>query len=90
MTPSEVDQIFIADKLLNLISDIKPEKDPDAKTLNHAAWMIMKVRSCEVKGDKAHRWLGYSTAILTINNITSIDHMRDLVREARSKAPNNQ
>ena len=59
-----------------------PIRDPDGKTKSHAHWMLIGLREGYVKGDKAHRWLGYAQAIIVSHGHLSLNDMKEINRDS--------
>lgn len=44
----------------------------------HIAYMIIKILSGGVEGEKAHRWLGYIQGVLVARGFASLDEMKEV------------
>ncbi len=59
------------------------KRDVDGVTIEHALWMLGGIAEGYVRGEKAHRWLGYAQALLVILDVTTLEIMKQRNRSAK-------
>jgi len=70
----------VLDRYLYLIGH-EPSCEPDPGTsLPHLAWMLSELKSGNVRGYKAHRWLGFVQGILIANGHATVPEEREFTR----------
>ena len=67
-----------ADNMLGYITNIPTQKTTKGLTLAHAKWMLEGISREYVKGDKAHRWLGWAQAILCQYSVVDLDTLKTM------------
>lgn len=58
------------------------KKPNDSLGRSHIANLLTKIVDGTVKGEKAHRWLGWSQAALVGTGNATLDEMKDINRRA--------
>lgn len=58
------------------------KRDLCGKTPGHAIWMLKGIQDGYIEGEKAHRWLGYSQAIVVIEGILSLSTCKNINTES--------
>lgn len=59
-------------------ASLKPGRDEDGATVEHALWMLGQVRTLQVQGNKAHRWLGYAHGLLVSHGIITLEDAKSI------------
>lgn len=54
------------------------QRNPEAKGVPHAIWMLEGIADGYVQYDKAHRWLGYAQALLVCDGILTVDQAKGI------------
>ena len=59
----------------------RTEYDPGGRNVGHIGHMLLKLKTGQVNGDKAQRWLGYVQALTVFYGIYTLDELRELNKE---------
>lgn len=55
-------------------------RNPEAKGVPHAVWMLEGIADGYVQYEKAHRWLGYAQALLVCDGILTVYQAKEINR----------
>lgn len=59
-----------------------PKRDEEARSLEHAVWMLLEIYWKKIEGNKAQRWLGYAQALLVSHRWVTLEQMKQANLEA--------
>lgn len=72
-----------ASLMLGLLNERRPDVEMiresycgNATSLGHAKWMLMQIIIAKVKDEQAHRWLGWTQAVICFNDVAILDDMK--------------
>ena len=72
-------------KAARLTSEVfggRATRDPDGKSIEHAAWMLQGIAMGYVQHEKAHRWLGYAQAIFVAEELLTLNDVKEINKSA--------
>lgn len=61
---------------------VKKARRARGRGIEHAKWLLVEVATGQVKGNKAHRWLGYAQAILVEYRVMSLNDAKNANKKA--------
>ncbi len=64
--------------LVLIEGNLRAEHDPSGDTLTHAKWMLHGIFSGYIQHEKAHRWLGYAQALMVVNDVVTLDKLKEI------------
>ncbi|MBW2675105.1 MAG: hypothetical protein JRD89_17130 [Deltaproteobacteria bacterium] len=54
----------------------EPARSEDGKGVDHALWMLEGIIAGYIQHEKGHRWLGYAQAICVVEEVGTLDDMK--------------
>lgn len=58
------------------------EQSPEGNTQPHMVWMLRRILSGDVSGEKAHRWIGWAQCLAVMLGLGNLEEMKAINHEA--------
>jgi len=65
-------------QVFDIIRGLEVKRAADGRGLSHAVWMLEGIGLGYIQHEKAHRWLGYSQAIIVELKLLSLEEMKNI------------